>query len=222
MEVSFEELSSGEKVLFGLILCIYNSMTDGRFPSVVLLDEIDASLHPNMIINMLGVLSETLVKKHDLKVILATHSPSTVALADPKWIYVIDKDTPNLISKKSKQEIINSLSQGFVTLDQGLMFADQIARKALNIFSEGRNIDYLKKAIELFAPDLRQRIGFIEELKDITGKDQLRSLYTLLRRLPHRNKVLFVYDCDVKTGDKDENNCYVYVFKTNTDVSVRI
>jgi len=56
----------------------------------LLLDEVDASLHPSMIKNLLDVI-EKIFLKNGCKVILATHSPTTVALAPEESIYEISK-----------------------------------------------------------------------------------------------------------------------------------
>ena len=62
--IPFNDLSSGEKVLFALVLSIYKSSGDGFFPRALLLDEIDASLHPSMTRNLLNVLQETFVEEN--------------------------------------------------------------------------------------------------------------------------------------------------------------
>ena len=49
--VPVQELSSGEKILMSLALCLYNSVENTHivhFPKLLLLDEIDAPLHPSM------------------------------------------------------------------------------------------------------------------------------------------------------------------------------
>lgn len=78
------ELSTGERVVLGVISLLYRA-TPSRaitpLPKLLLLDEIDASLHPAYTKALISVLVKTLVEKCGVKVILVTHSPSTVALA---------------------------------------------------------------------------------------------------------------------------------------------
>lgn len=62
-----------------LVASIYKSSSDGAFPDILLLDELDASLHPSMIKNMIGVIEDIFLEQ-GIKVILVTHSPSTIAL----------------------------------------------------------------------------------------------------------------------------------------------
>ncbi|MCL2651015.1 MAG: AAA family ATPase [Candidatus Azobacteroides sp.] len=215
IKIPFSSLSSGEKILFSLMLSIYKSVGDKVFPSILLLDEIDASLHPSQIQNLLNVINNVFVKQNNVKVILATHSPSTIALADEQNIFVINKQGENRIEKQSKREALRILSEGFISLEEGLHIVDQITKKELTIFTEGNNIDYIKKAIELIEPCLVSKIDIIENLKDRTGKNQLSILYDLFLRLDHKNKILFIYDCDVSTKSEENENTFYHIIPHN-------
>ena len=84
VEMRFLDLSSGEKVLMSFALCLYNASDarqQNRFPRLLLLDEIDAPLHPSMVVSLLNTIQSVLVGDKGISVILTTHSPSTVALA---------------------------------------------------------------------------------------------------------------------------------------------
>lgn len=215
ISVPFDSLSSGEKILFSLVLSIYKSVGDKIFPSVLLLDEIDASLHPSQIKNLLNVINETFVKQNNVKVIIATHSPTTIALAEEKNIFIVNTQSENRIEKQSKKEALKILSEGFITLDEGLQILDQVAIKELTIFTEGNNIDFLTKAIELLKPELSSKLEIVSSLKDRTGKDQLATLYEMFYRMEHKNNVLFIYDCDVtKTFNENEKTNY-HIFPKN-------
>src|SRR5690606_53374 len=69
ISIPFANLSSGEKILFSLVLSIYKSVGDKIFPSALLLDEIDASLHPSQIQNLLNVVNEVFINQNNVKVI---------------------------------------------------------------------------------------------------------------------------------------------------------
>ncbi len=86
-EVKFSELSSWEKVLNLLTLALYNSQFDIEFPKVLLMDEPDASLHPTMSKQFLEVIQKVFVEEKGVKVIITTHSPSTVALASEENLF---------------------------------------------------------------------------------------------------------------------------------------
>ncbi len=81
VNITSEDLSSGEKTLLALVVSLYSSEAKREFPKVLLLDEIDASLHPSMTQKTLELLHDIFVIKKEMKVLITTHSPSTIAFA---------------------------------------------------------------------------------------------------------------------------------------------
>jgi ABC-type uncharacterized transport system ATPase component len=110
-EIQFGDLSSGEKVLMSLALALYNSNFDIEFPKVLLMDEPDASLHPSMSKQFLDVIEKIFVIEKKVKVIITTHSPSTVALAPEEAIFVVNK-TGQRIEKSTKDKALKILTSG--------------------------------------------------------------------------------------------------------------
>jgi predicted ATPase len=108
------DLSSGEKVLLELVLWLYNSKHHNRFPRLFLLDEPDAHLHPSMTLQFMDVIKEVLVERYKVRVILTTHSPSTVALAPEESIFEMYRDKPRIRRSKSKADTIGLLTAGLV------------------------------------------------------------------------------------------------------------
>jgi AAA domain, putative AbiEii toxin, Type IV TA system len=118
VEMRFQDLSSGEKVLMSFALCIYNSQESRQaksFPKLLLLDEIDAPLHPSMAAALINTIQNVLVRERDIAVILTTHSPSTVALAPDESIYAMDPTGPR-VTKVSKGKALTLLTAGVPTL----------------------------------------------------------------------------------------------------------
>jgi len=215
VSIPFDNLSSGEKILFSLVLSIYKGKGDQLFPSILLLDEIDASLHPSQIQNLLSVINEVFIKQNNVKVIIATHSPSTVALAEEKNIFIVNSSGANRIEKQSKKNAMKILSEGFITLEEGMSIFNEIAKKDLTIFTEGNNISYIEKSIRLRASEIIDRIEIVDKLKDRTGKSQLSVLSDFFHKLPHKNKVLFVYDCDVTKSINETGTTFEFIFPQN-------
>lgn len=214
--IPFNDLSSGEKVLFALVLSLYKSYSDNYFPSVLLLDEIDASLHPSMIRNLLDIINDVFVMQNKMSVIIATHSPTTIALAKEESVFLVKKgNDENKVIKDSKGNALGILTEGFMSISEGLHILDQVAQKKLNIFTEGKNTDYIEKAIELLAPELKNKIEVMKNIADRTGKNQLPVLYDLFLRLNHNNSILFVYDCDVKAKYEEKNRTYYFTLPQN-------
>lgn len=102
--------STGEKILLWLCLSMY-STTSGLItykPSLLLLDEPDASLHPAMI-QQLYIAIDLLVQKFDCTVLLTSHSPTTVALAPTNTVWQI---TENALIEIEKDRAIADLLHG--------------------------------------------------------------------------------------------------------------
>jgi len=108
--IDIHSLSSGERTILSLILALYNS-NNIEFPELILFDEPDSSLHPSMSKQMLDVLQNIFVAKKNCRVIITTHSPTTVALAPDLSIYRMDRNSGTLV-KESKANGIKSLTSG--------------------------------------------------------------------------------------------------------------
>jgi ABC-type cobalamin/Fe3+-siderophores transport system ATPase subunit len=121
-QIEFQNLSSGETTIMALIFALYNSSNDGHFPEVLLLDEPDAHLHPSLAQIFLEVIEDVLVKRHDVKVIMTTHSPSTVALAPDEAVYCMDL-IAGCPRKQDRKSAVSILSSGLasVTIEEGSM-----------------------------------------------------------------------------------------------------
>jgi ABC-type molybdenum transport system ATPase subunit/photorepair protein PhrA len=118
VEMRFQDLSSGEKVLMSFALCLYNTKEkrqEKNFPKLLLLDEIDAPLHPSMAASLLATIKNVLVDERKVAVIMTTHSPSTVALAPEDSIFVMDPNGPRIV-KTSKGAALSILTAGVPTL----------------------------------------------------------------------------------------------------------
>lgn len=209
----FSELSSGERILMALVASIFKSSSDSHFPDVLLLDEIDASLHPSMMQNLLDVIQNVFLQ-NGVKVLLVTHSPTTIALAPDESIYVMNKEGEQRIEKKSKSDALDILTEGFATLEKGLQLLDEIASTDMAIITEGRNIAFIEKALKFGGIE---GVEIIKGAEDRTGKTQLKTLYDFFSILPHDRAVLIVWDCDVRSYNSLEivNNTVPFVFAPN-------
>jgi ABC-type branched-subunit amino acid transport system ATPase component len=119
IRIKFNDLSSGERILMSFALCLYHASdpsAEADFPKVLLFDEIDAPLHPSMTRSLIRIIQQVLVDKHQIKVILTTHSPSTVALAPEGSIYVMQKHGHNRLRSTTKDAALGILTSGVPTL----------------------------------------------------------------------------------------------------------
>ena len=212
--IKYDQLSSGEQVLFTLALCLFKAHSDNIFPKLLLLDEIDASLHPAMIENLFRVIKNMFLQK-GTKVILASHSPTTIALAPDESIFIVNKNSTKKIEKRNKKDALSILTQGYMTLDNGIKLLEQISKKRISIITEGNNVDYLKKSLEIFPEYNLTNIEIITGVEGMSGTNQLRTLFDFFTRIGHSNKVVFVFDSDYAKKPDDVNNTFFYKFDKN-------
>ena len=114
-EINFSDLSSGEKIVMSLLLSSYNLKSTVEFPSVLLMDEPDSPLHPSMIKYLLNAIKEVFIDGRKIKVIMTTHSPSTIALCPEESIFIMDSEEPRL-KKATKDTALSLLTEGVPTL----------------------------------------------------------------------------------------------------------
>lgn len=194
-EIDFEDLSSGEKILCALAITVYQD-NKSKFPKLLLLDEVDASLHPSMIQNLLDVIDGVFIK-NGCNVILATHSSTTVALAREESLFEVQKGKEQQkIRKITQSDAIELLSEGIITFEKGLKIQKEIDdAKSLQIVTEGNNTDHIKKAIEIIDTTLLNQIKIIKGSPDKRGQ-QLKNAFDVMSSGDYNKKFLFVWDCD--------------------------
>jgi len=144
VEISVNDLSSGEKVLMSLALAIYNTGVAGMKPDLLLLDEPDAPLHPHFSKLLIDVVLDTIVTKAGVNVIMTTHSPSTIAMAPDGSIFEITKaiKTPRLVSNAYALEM----------LTEGISYLHVSYEKRKQVFVESKyDVLYYQRLYNLLA-----------------------------------------------------------------------
>lgn len=115
IEIQPSDLSTGERVLMSLAMAIYNSAEKNIKNKVLLIDEPDAALHPQFSKFLIETIKNHIVKEAGVKVIITTHSPTTVAMADEDDIYEMNKDE-KIPQKVSKEKALSILCEGIPSL----------------------------------------------------------------------------------------------------------
>ena len=188
-----DSLSSGERILMGLCLASFNHKYLGRRPpKLLLLDELDALLHPSMVAVLVETL-KTLFVSQGTKVLMTSHSPMTVATLDEADIFRVTRTGGNvLVSPTTKAEAINELSEGLATVDEGLRIAAYDESKVA-ILTEGNNTKHLKRWVDLnFSKD----VYVIENLEQHSSDSELLTYGRLLGRMNTNTHFVVVWDCD--------------------------
>jgi ABC-type branched-subunit amino acid transport system ATPase component len=201
-EVKFTDLSSGEKVLMSFALCLYYARDHRQlvnYPKILLFDEIDAPLHPSMTQSLLRIIREVLIDRHKIKVILTTHSPSTVALSEESSIYAMYKDGNHRLKKVKKDTALAILTNGvptlsisyenrrqvFVESEYDVQFYEQIYQKLKNELSSEISLNFISSGSG-----------------DKGGCDRVRTTVNDLWK--HGNKTVYgIIDWDLKNEHTD-------------------
>ncbi|MEB6676810.1 AAA family ATPase [Acinetobacter haemolyticus] len=204
--VQISELSSGEKILISLAFALYNKDYVNQIPKLILLDETDASLHPSMAKQYLNILKNVFVKDLGVKIIITTHSPSTVALADEQDIFVVE-NSEQRIRKCSKDEALSVLTAGVPSLSINYENRKQV-------FVESPfDVKYYDAIYKILSPYLNKEVSlnFISSGDSRTDKNgdpvanssQVKHITQTLRK--HGNKSCFgIIDWDLNNLESEE------------------
>jgi len=216
--VNFNELSSGEKTLLTTTLMLFNTVLTKHSPKLVLLDEIDSTLHPSMTKDLLLSLQNIFVN-NGVNVILVTHSPSTVAFAEKDVIYLVDNTSKEFINKADPHIALQTLTQGFMTLKDSHVIFDAINNYELTIFSEGNNVDYIQTAFDLHHKDKSTQVNVWKGIEGKSSFGQLEMLYYLFESLNLKKKILFVFDPEVSLKVHTNEEKLIFVTKLESVVN---
>lgn len=92
--ISQYRMSSGECLLVSLLHFIYNAIVRRSLPQnkpiIMLVDEIELSLHPIAVVRLLELLHELIDQHHNLVVLLSSHSPEVIRAIQPNNLFQIE------------------------------------------------------------------------------------------------------------------------------------
>ena len=188
-----DSLSSGEKILMTLCLAAFNQRLGGRRPKLLLLDELDAMLHPTMIRALVEVLKSLFVEQGS-KVVMTTHSPITLAALPEAEVFRLDREgTKVRLVSTSTAEAVEELSEGLATVDAGLRIAALAGDAEVTILTEGHNARHLQRWVELNFP---KGVQLFDKLPAHTCDSQLFSYGLMLGAMQPETHFVVVWDCD--------------------------
>jgi predicted ATPase len=212
---NFNDLSSGEKVLISFLLASYtvkNGRVNKQVPKVLLLDEVDAPLHPSMIASLLRTVSDVLVGEQGVHCIMTTHNPATVALAHSATIYRMSPDQPRL-ALSTREEAIQVLSAGLPTL------AIAVEKRRV-VWVESNNdvatLELMMNSLQKFVTGpfvpIFQSVGFkaVDDNADSEqsgGKERVKYIVKALNEAGMKN-VRGLIDSDAASGPSEISNIF--------------
>ncbi len=136
---------------------------------------------------------KTLFVSQGTQVLMTSHSPMTVAALDEADVFRIVRTGGHVeVSRTTKPEAINELSEGLATVDTGLRIAAYDEAK-VTILTEGNNAKHLMRWVELNFPN---DVRVFEDLGQHTNDGQLLAYGRLLGRMNTNTHFVVVWDCD--------------------------
>ncbi|MBK0382869.1 ATP-binding protein [Pedobacter sp. SD-b] len=196
-EIGIDNLSSGERVIMSLALLLYYFEYRGLKKSIIILDEIDAHLHPSLTKQFFDVIHNVVIKEYGARVIMATHSPSTVALAPSENLFVINKESNSTkIESVSKDKALSILTFGVPSLSISYQNRKQV-------FVESKyDAEFYDQAYSLLKRQVNPEISLNFISSGVSGRGNCDQVMDIVRRLnDFGNTTIFgIIDWDLKNS----------------------
>jgi hypothetical protein len=192
------ELSSGETTILGIIIKVFLNEyfeTAVQFPKIILLDEPDAHLHPEMVHLMLLVLQDSFVKQNKITIIITTHSPTTVSLAPDDSIFEIRNGPETTLNNISKDSALTLLTGFLPTLSIDYKNHRQVfVESPIDLIYYQRLFD---KHRQVKADDYTFKLYFMSGLEGKANSTSVIESVKALRSSDHE-KAFGILDWDTK------------------------
>ena len=220
--IHYDSLSSGEKIIFELI-CYYFAAKESKI-ELIMLDEFDANLNPSLAEQYIEVIKEQF---KDIKVVLTTHSPSTVVEVEPNELYELtDSKTLKCANNQDgKRDILRRLAPKFVYHGEFGILEEVFNNKYdMIVFLEGENdVTNFKKGLT------NKKIKFISS----NGAGNMPNLITVFKAIPFFKElaklklIVFLFDfdkegfdnmCECLPKSKTSQDVYNIILKKDTFV----
>ncbi len=121
--IDVDKASTGERIMLAIVSWRFWAEVTNIYYEAIILDEPDAHLHPSLVRKFLSVLQTVLVEQYGARVILSTHSPSTVSFAPEGSLFELRRhEQPRIIPVVNAAEVVAKLSGGLVAVDPATRF----------------------------------------------------------------------------------------------------
>ena len=158
LSVKFSKISDGESVFLNTFSTIFSTLRNGKYDNkIILLDEPDLNLHPELARNFINTLNNIIEKYfvgNSLQLIISTHSPYIVTDVPKKSVF-------NLIDRKDYLGEIDSLGS-----DQRILIRNAEVSFGANLFDLMSDSFFLKATIGEFAKEKIIQMSTNKSLRD--------------------------------------------------------
>lgn len=203
--VDYTSLSSGEQAIVQFVIWSYGQDFRGNRLNTMVLDEPDAHLHPSMCKMMVEIFSEMSSNKEigggGIRIIITTHSPSTVAFTPEGSLFVMRREADNkrVIRQTNSEKAVEILSDGIFTFSRAMSKFTQLSSspKQNLVFVEGKtDVKHFTKAMHMLGYDLD--VDFFDMHDATTLSNFIKCVPA---RLFNKKSLIALFDCDME-GNK--------------------
>lgn len=203
--VDYNSLSSGEQAIVQFVIWSYGQDFRGNRLNTMVLDEPDAHLHPSMCKMMVEIFTEMSEKKEigggGIRIIMTTHSPSTVAFTPEGSLFVMQREVDNkrVVKPTTSEKAVEILSDGIFTFSRAMSNFTQLSSSAKQhlVFVEGKtDVRHFTKAMQVLGYDLD--VDFFD-MHDATTLSSF--IKCVPARLFNKKTLIALFDCDAE-GEK--------------------
>ena len=203
--VDYNSLSSGEQKIVQFVIWSYGQDFRGNRLDTMVLDEPDAHLHPSMCKMMVEIFSEMSAKKElgggGIRIIITTHSPSTVAFTPEGSLFVMQREADNrrVIKPTTSEEAVEILSDGIFTFSRAMSSFTLLSTSPKHnlVFVEGKtDVRHFTKAVQMLGYDLD--VDFFDMHDATTLSNFIKCAPA---RLFNKHSLIALFDCDAE-GEK--------------------
>lgn len=203
--VDYNSLSSGEQAIVQFVIWSYGQDFRGNRLNTMVLDEPDAHLHPSMCKMMVEIFSEMSAKKEigggGIRIIITTHSPSTVAFTPEGSLFVMQREDNNkrVIKPTTTEDAVEILSDGIFTFTRAMSGFTMLSEcpKHNIVFVEGKtDVRHFEKAMQILGYNLD--VEFFDMHDATTLSNFIKNAPA---RLHNKKSLIALFDCDIE-GNK--------------------
>ena len=203
--IDYNSLSRGEQAIVQFVIWSYGQDFRGNRLNTMVIDEPDAHLHSSMCKMMVEIFSELSAPKETggggIRIIITTHSPSTVAFTPEGSLFVMQREDDNTrtISPTTSEKAVEILSDGIFTFSKAMSNFTILSESTKQnlVFVEGKtDVKHYTRAMQVLGYDLD--VEFFD-MHDATTLSNF--IKTCPAKLFNKKHLIALFDCDTE-GDK--------------------
>jgi predicted ATPase len=194
-DIDIDDLSSGEKEILNIFIRFHQLKPKG---AIILFDEADAHLHPDLERRYLEVLRKL---GQGNQMLLTTHSPEMMIAAGTECLYTVLKDPPregdNQLIRVTQSEHLHSVlselmgSRGIVSFNQRI------------VFIEGEDASADREIYEAAYPPSKYNISFVPAGNSATVRKTAEQVNMLLTTAIGFQQYFSIVDGDIERSEPD-------------------